>query len=80
MPIYEYECQSCGQASEFLVHSFSGNENLKCPGCGSQNLDRLLCIPNLLKEKGTSPGSTCCGRTERCQTPPCSTGEQCRRT
>jgi len=79
MPIYEYKCQSCGQVSEFLVHSFSGNENLKCPGCGSHNLERLISAPSLVKSNAAAPGTTCCGRTERCETPPCSVGERCRR-
>jgi putative FmdB family regulatory protein len=79
MPIYEYKCRSCGQVSEFLVHSWSESEDLRCPKCGSHSLDRLLSIPSLLKEKSNPPGSTCCGRTERCETPPCSTGGHCRR-
>ena len=80
MPIYEYRCQKCGQVSEFLIKTVSGGENQSCPGCGSKNLERLLSIPNLLKENTSSPGQTCCGRTQRCETPPCSTSEHCRRT
>jgi len=80
MPIYEYKCQTCGQVAEFLVRSLSSSENLSCPSCGSQNLERLFSVPSLLKEKTSSPGHTCCGRTERCETPPCSTDDRCRRT
>jgi putative FmdB family regulatory protein len=80
MPIYEYKCQSCGQVFEFLAHSFNNSEAPRCPNCGSHSLDRLLPIPSLLKEKANPPGTTCCGRTERCETPPCSIGERCRRT
>lgn len=80
MPIYEYKCQSCGQVFEFLAHSWSESEDQRCPNCGSHSLDRLLPIPSLLKEKANPPGTTCCGRTEGCETPPCSIGERCRRT
>jgi putative FmdB family regulatory protein len=79
MPIYEYKCQSCGQVSEFLAHSFNDNKDPRCPHCGSRSLDRLLSIPSLLKEKVNPPGSTCCGRTERCETPPCTTEKGCHR-
>ena len=80
MPIYEYRCQRCGQVSEFLVKTVSGGESFNCPGCGSENLERLLSVPSLLKAKTASPGHTCCGRAERCETPPCSTDERCRKT
>ena len=48
-----------------------------CPNCGSQNLDRLISAPNLLRGRTTTSGTTCCGRTERCEMPPCSTDERC---
>lgn len=78
MPVYEYKCQECGRVFELLVHSFRGGENLKCPGCGSYKLDRMLSAPSLLKHRNT-PGATCCGRTERCESPPCSTEDRCHR-
>jgi putative FmdB family regulatory protein len=82
MPIYEYRCQACGQVSEFLVKTVSGgsgNEAQSCPYCGSEDLEKLLSVPSLLRENTAAPGRTCCGRTERCETPPCSTGDSCHR-
>jgi len=79
MPIYDFRCQECGKVSEFLLASFSDSRTLACSGCGSQNLERLITAPGLLRDKANAPGTTCCGREERCETPPCSTGEQCRR-
>jgi putative FmdB family regulatory protein len=76
MPIYEYRCQSCGQVSEVLVHGFE-NGNPMCPNCGSHDLDKLLSVPSVLKENSHHSGSTCCGRTERCDKPPCSSGGKC---
>ena len=79
MPIYEYMCRDCGRVSEFLVKTIPGGENQSCPHCGSEDMERLLSAPRLLKENTSVPGHTCCGRTERCEAPPCSSGEQCLR-
>jgi putative FmdB family regulatory protein len=77
MPIYDFKCQQCGEVSEFLVANFSDSETLTCPDCGSQNMERQISAPSLLKVRSNTPGTTCCGREERCETPPCSTGEHC---
>ncbi len=78
MPIYEYKCQSCGQVSEVLIHGFDIGTP-ECPGCGSHDLNRLLSVPSVLKENSHHSGNTCCGRTERCDKPPCSSGGKCTR-
>jgi putative FmdB family regulatory protein len=79
MPIYQYKCRECGEVSEFLVPSSSSSRTLVCSGCGSHNLDRLISAPRLLKGGGAARGTTCCGRIERCEKPPCSTDGGCRR-
>ena len=79
MPIYEYMCRDCGQVSEFLVKIISGSEIRSCLHCGSGNMEKLLSVPRLLKENTIVPGHTCCGRTERCEAPPCSTDKGCQR-
>jgi len=79
VPIYNLRCHVCGEVSEFLVANFSDSTTLACPGCGSQSLERLISAPSLLKGRAHAPGATCCGKEERCETPPCSTGEQCLR-
>jgi putative FmdB family regulatory protein len=79
MPIYDFRCQECGKVSEFLLSSSSDSRTLDCPGCGSQHLERLISAPSLLRDKANAPGTTCCGRTERCETSPCSTDKGCRR-
>ena len=78
MPIYEYKCQECGEVSEILLRS-TDSQAARCPNCGSHNLDRLLSVPSLLKGRAAASGTTCCGRAERCEAPPCSTGDICRR-
>ncbi len=79
MPIYDYKCQECGRVSEIFLRS-SDNENISCPNCGSKNLKRLISASYMIRMNASMPGTTCCGRTERCETPPCSTDDRCRRT
>ena len=44
MPIYEFECTSCGHRFEELVGSHVGLEaaDVACPECGSVKFERLL--------------------------------------
>jgi putative FmdB family regulatory protein len=77
MPIYEYECRKCGKTSEFLLRSTEAENQLHCPSCGSEELIKLMSVPGILKNDMRSPGTTCCGRTERCDSPPCSGGGGC---
>ncbi len=43
MPIYEYQCASCGKKTEF-IQSFSDPHPVKCPSCGGA-LKKLLSSP-----------------------------------
>jgi putative FmdB family regulatory protein len=41
MPIYEYECECCGQCFEQLV--FAGDEKkVNCPECGKAEVRKLI--------------------------------------
>jgi putative FmdB family regulatory protein len=40
MPIYEFECEACGERFEELVAA--GTEAVPCPACGSARTRRLL--------------------------------------
>ena len=78
MPIYEYRCLECGKMSEIFLRS-PDSEVAKCPVCGGKNLERLLSVSYAINTSASVPGRTCCGRTERCEAPPCSTEKTCRR-
>ncbi|MBW2031000.1 MAG: zinc ribbon domain-containing protein [Deltaproteobacteria bacterium] len=79
MPIYEYRCKECGQVSEYLTNT-GGDQVVACKNCGSHRMEKLLSVPSLLSRNAERiPGHTCCGREERCETPPCSDGGTCRR-
>jgi putative FmdB family regulatory protein len=79
MPIYEYKCKSCGAISEFLT-TLRNNETISCRSCGSLKLEKIMSAASFLgRTMDRVAGHTCCGREERCDTPPCSTGGVCKR-
>ena len=79
MPVYDFRCNDCGAVSEFRVSAYTTSNSVVCSSCGSSSMERLISAPSILKSATNTPGSTCCGREERCETPPCSIGEGCRR-
>ena len=42
MPIYEYECKSCGNKFEHRCDITAKDEEIKCPQCGTKNPRRTL--------------------------------------
>lgn len=78
MPIYEYRCPQCGRVIEILER---GTKDVvpACPDCSNTNLERLISTPYLVRRESAPSGKTCCGREERCETSPCSTGGGCHR-
>jgi putative FmdB family regulatory protein len=78
MPIYEYRCNDCSAISEFLVGINPQTESLTCNQCGGSHLEKVISVANSLRSPTRTPGHTCCGREERCSTPPCHTGGGCR--
>ena len=78
MPIYDFKCRECGEVSEVFVRNME-SPDIRCPACGGRSMEKLISSSFLIKASQPSTGGTCCGRTERCDSPPCSTGEACRR-
>ena len=69
MPIYEYQCESCGENFELLQEV---NEAPVCSNCGGKELTRLLSTPaRPVTGGGSNTGSsdTCCGLTNPCDNP-----------
>ena len=44
MPLYEYECQSCGQIIEALVRSIE--EQVDCEACGALKMQKIVSVPS----------------------------------
>jgi len=78
MPIYEYRCGACGQVSEIWNGVGIRNDPIQCKTCGGNDLEKVLSLSHPVKNPKPK-GSTCCGRDERCDKPPCSSGSSCRR-
>jgi putative FmdB family regulatory protein len=77
MPIYEYRCDGCHARVDVLVRG--GESGPSCPHCGTALTTKLFSTPYISKGLASrQPGRTCCGQAERCDAPPCSTGETCR--
>ena len=41
MPIYEFQCEKCGQPFEELVFG-SAVDDVVCPDCGSQDVHKMI--------------------------------------
>ena len=77
VPIYDFRCRDCGQVVELLVRE-TRSEEIFCPACQGR-MERLPSAARLVRSSRGQGGFTCCGREERCETPPCSTGGGCHR-
>ena len=78
MPVYDYRCRDCGKLQEVFVRSIGGSPQ-SCAGCGGEHLERVPSAFHMLSSPRGSGATTCCGRDERCDSPPCSTDDVCRR-
>ncbi len=62
MPIYEFECEACGEVFEELV--FGSPEGIKCPKCKSEKVKRLMSAFGFRsgsKFVSSASGSACSG-------------------
>jgi len=78
MPIYDFKCRECGRTSEVFVRNLD-SPVAHCPDCGSEDMEKLISASITMKMSTSTDNTTCCGRAERCEVPPCSTGDRCRR-
>jgi putative FmdB family regulatory protein len=83
MPTYEYECRACGWRFE-KQQGMTEAPLAKCPQCGG-DVHRLISGGSGFIMNGgqgrsghssggcslETEGRTCCGRSERCDKPPC---------
>lgn len=42
MPLYDFECRSCGKVFETLLKMTESTEDLCCPACGMKNPSKLI--------------------------------------
>ncbi len=66
MPMYEYACQDCEHTFEALVFD---EEQVDCPECHSNKLERLLSVPAKPRGESASLPMSCDPKL-----PPCGPG------
>ena len=42
MPLYDYICEDCGHSFEKLRRMSDDDRELRCPGCESQRIERMI--------------------------------------
>lgn len=52
MPIFDYECQKCGERFEELVRR--PQDKVRCPKCGSEEVERKISAPAIHGSSGTA--------------------------
>lgn len=70
MPIYEFKCTKCEEFFEILM--MSGDDEIKCPKCGSQSFERVMSSTNYSMGGSASGGGSSAGVTKQDRT--CSSG------
>lgn len=64
MPIYEFDCYSCGNEFDKLVRSASAVSTVTCPSCESSNIKKKMSLfssrnGSLLSTSATSSAASC---------------------
>jgi putative FmdB family regulatory protein len=59
MPVYEFECVECGAEFETLMRKLPETMELKCPECGSGQLEQKLSRFASVAKGGSSRNSNC---------------------
>ena len=44
MPIFEFMCTDCDEPFEELVMSATSIDEVECPSCGSQHIEKMISI------------------------------------
>ena len=71
MPIYEYQCNSCGKITEVLTKMGGAGEEVTYESCGGSDLQKKLSVTTIPSYPSPKGGKTCCGRDQKCGGPSC---------
>ncbi|MBW2063081.1 MAG: zinc ribbon domain-containing protein [Deltaproteobacteria bacterium] len=74
MPIYEFRCLACNEIFELLFRSDNDEQEMKCPHCQGEELERVLSRTNYLIS-GSSRESEVNVSTKDCASGSCGTIE-----
>jgi putative FmdB family regulatory protein len=73
MPIYDFECESCGHNFDNLIRNDQDRLDLSCPECQSQKVRQMISLP--AKPLAVGAVSTPCGEGPSCGAPWCQRGK-----
>ncbi len=57
MPLFEYECSSCGNKFEMLIF---GSEQPRCPKCGDARVEKCLSVFAVSAKPAAAPAGGAC--------------------
>ncbi len=63
MPLYEFDCDACGQPFETLVRRISAIDEVTCPQCGAARVTRKLSLV-ASRVQGATPSPISAGNTD----------------
>lgn len=64
MPLYEYRCKRCDAVFEKLILDLNWERDLKCPQCGSKELNKELSSFSS-SVKSSESSASCCGKSTK---------------
>jgi len=70
MPIFEFRCVDCGNVFEKIFFSPNEEVEMKCPGCESQSIERVVSRTNHVMARGA-------GEKPKLTTRSCASGGSC---
>ncbi len=76
MPIYEFQCRSCGYVFELLLMSKDEMEEVRCAKCASPDVGKLMSAANIAtggpsKSSPSASANTPSYTTNQCQSGSC---------
>jgi len=60
MPIYEYQCQECGEKFEKLVRLSTSTSEIECPKCGRWKVEKLISVFSARTSRVTAASASAC--------------------
>ncbi len=61
MPIYEYACARCGKTFEELLVRRSDEDDVRCPACHTDDVERVMSRPAAAPSGGSRAAGRGCG-------------------
>lgn len=61
MPVYEYQCETCGREFDLFVRSATVGREPQCPDCGSSDVKKAVSLFGVATGGGRDQTSASCG-------------------